>query len=121
MEAGIVAFQNEESFYKIVVEQVNNKYHLIVASANEEFARTELSAFKPGQKIYLKMQMLDNEFICSYSLDEISWSELGGVLDGKHLSTKVAGGYIGAYFGLYTYAKSPAKAKFDWAKYKEIK
>ena len=80
-----------------------------------------LPAFKPGQKIYLKMQMLENEFICSYSFDEKNWKELGGVLDGKHLSTKVAGGYIGAYFGLYTYSKSPAKAKFDWARYKELK
>ena len=121
MEAGIVAFQNEESFYKLVVEQVNNKYYLIVASANEEFARTELSKYKSGQKINLKMQLLSNKFICFYSFDDTNWEEVGGVLDGKYLSTKVAGGHIGAYLGLYTYAKSPATAKFDWAKYKEIK
>jgi alpha-N-arabinofuranosidase len=121
MEAGIVAFQNEEFFYKMVVEEVDKKYHLIVASAKKEFARKELTAFNPGQKIYLKMQMLENEFICAYCFDEKNWKEIGGVLDGKHLSTKVAGGYIGAYFGLYAYSKSPAKATFDWAKYKEIK
>ncbi len=121
MEAGIVAFQNEEFYYKMVVQKVNSKYHLIVASANEEFSRTELTAFYPGQKIYLKMQILKDKFICSYSLDETKWLELGGVLDGKHLSTKTAGGYIGAYLGLYAYSKSPAKAMFYWAKYKEIK
>lgn len=121
MEAGIVAFQNEESFYKMVIEQIDKKYYLLVSSANQEFAREELSTYKPGQKINLKMQMLEDKFICSYSFDDTNWVEVGGVLDGKYLSTKIAGGYIGAYFGLYTYSKSPAKARFDWVKYKEIK
>jgi len=38
-------------------------------------------------------------------------------LDGKMLSTKVAGGFVGAYFGLYAFAKSPAVATFDWAEH----
>ncbi len=120
MEAGIVAFQNENFFYKMVVEQVGNKHYLVVSCANEEFSKKELSSFVAGQKIYLKMQMLADKLKCSFSRDEKTWQEVGGELDGKILSTKVSGGYIGAYFGLYTYAKTPAKAKFDWAEYKEI-
>jgi xylan 1,4-beta-xylosidase len=121
MEAGIVAFQNEKFFYKMVVEQQENKHFIIVSSDKQEFFKTEIPSYKAGQKVYLKMQMLANKFQCAYSLDEKKWQSVGGELDGKHLSTKVAGGYIGAYFGLYSYAKSPAKAMFDWAEYKEIK
>jgi len=36
------------------------------------------------------------------------------------LSTKVAGGFVGAYFGLYAFSNSPAVAKFDWAEHKRI-
>ncbi len=121
MEAGIVAFQNEKFFYKIVVEQQDNKHFIIVSSDKQEFFKTELPSYKAGQKVYLKMQILADKFQCAYSLDEKKWQFVGGELDGRHLSTKVAGGYIGAYFGLYSYAKSPAKAMFDWAEYKEIK
>jgi len=66
------------------------------------------------------MKMLNSKFECSYSFDEKAWNSIAGELDGKHLSTKFSGGYIGAYFGLYSYAKAPAKAKFDWAKYLKL-
>ena len=120
MEAGIVAFQNEEFFYKMVIEQVDKQYFLVVASANQEFSRTELTSYKDGQMVSLKMTILEDVMSCEYSFDEKSWTQAGGELDGKILSTKEAGGYIGAYFGLYAYSKSPAKALFSWARYKEL-
>jgi alpha-N-arabinofuranosidase len=66
------------------------------------------------------MLILENEFKCEYCINEKDWIAFGNVLDGKLLSTKVAGGYVGAYLGLYTYAKTPAKAQFDWVEYKKI-
>lgn len=121
MEAGIVAYQNEEFFYKMVIEQVDKQYFLVVASANQEFSRTELTSYKDGQMVSLKMTILEDVMSCEYSFDEKSWTQAGGELDGKILSTKEAGGYIGAYFGLYAYGKSPATAVFDWARYMELK
>jgi alpha-N-arabinofuranosidase len=35
--------------------------------------------------------------------------------------TASAGGFVGAMYGLYAYAESPATAKFDWAAYKQLK
>jgi alpha-N-arabinofuranosidase len=66
------------------------------------------------------MKALDADFVCEYSMNNKTWTQIGNVLDGKHLSTKVSGGYIGAYFGLYSYAKAPAMAKFNWAKYEKL-
>jgi len=120
MEAGIVAFQNEKFFYKMVVEQFGKKNYLKVSSATTEFAKVELPNYTPGSPVFLKMKMLNNKFECAFSFDEKAWNSIAGELDGKHLSTKVSGGYIGAYFGLYSYAKAPAKAKFDWAKYLKL-
>ena len=55
-----------------------------------------------------------------YSLDNVNWTPCGETLDGKLLSTKAAGGFVGAYLGLYAYADTSAKATFDWATYKKI-
>jgi len=120
MEAGIVAFQNENFFYKMVVEQSGKKSYLKVSSATKEFAKVELPNYNPVSPVFLKMRMLNGKFECAFSFDEKEWNTIAGELDGKLLSTKVAGGFIGAYFGLYSYAKSPAKAKFDWANYLKL-
>ena len=66
------------------------------------------------------MISLGSEFKCEYSLDNVSWMPFGETLDGKVLSTKIAGGFVGAYFGLYAFADSSAKATFDWATYRKI-
>ncbi|RAJ10259.1 glycoside hydrolase family 43 protein [Arenibacter echinorum] len=121
MEAGIVAYQNEEFYYKLVLERKENGYYLILSSATQEFDKIQLNDYKPGQSIFLKMQIIEKDFQTYYSLDETNWKPLGSKLDARHLSTKSAGGYIGAYFGLYAHAKSSQKAVFNWAKYKELK
>lgn len=121
MEAGVVAFQNEEFFYKMVLERDAGNYFLKLSSATEEFENIQLNGFKSSQSVFLKMRTIENELYALYSLDGKNWKPLGDELDAKHLSTKTAGGYIGAYFGLYAYSKSPQKAMFEWATYKEIK
>lgn len=48
------------------------------------------------------------------------WKNLGGELDGKYLSTRVAGGFVGTNLGMYTTSNgemSNNKAAFDWFKY----
>jgi alpha-N-arabinofuranosidase len=115
MEAGIVAFQNEKFFYKLVIQQIAGKNFLTLASAAKEFEKVELKGYKTGKQIYLRMKALEAEFVCEYSLNNKIWTQIGSVLDGKQLSTKVSGGYVGAYFGLYAFAKTPAIASFDWA------
>jgi len=119
MEAGIVAFQNEKFYYKLTIQQIAGKSFLIVASATKEFEKIELKGYKPGRQVCLRMKALEADFACEYSLNNKTWTQIGSVLDGKHLSTKVSGGYVGAYFGLYAFAKTPAVASFDWATYQK--
>ncbi|NDP27072.1 MAG: glycoside hydrolase family 43 protein [Flavobacterium sp.] len=120
MEAGIVAFQNENFYYKLVIQQIEGKNFLILSSASNEFEKVALKGYSPGHKVYLRMKALEAEFICEYSMDNISWTKFGKTLDGKHLSTAISRGFIGAYFGLYAYANTPAIATFDWATHKKL-
>jgi alpha-N-arabinofuranosidase len=120
MEAGIVMFQNEKFYYKMVVQQVADSSFLVVSSATETIYKTPLPKYKPGNDIFLRFKALESIVFCEYSLNNKTWIPLGITLDGKMLSTKVAGGFVGAYFGLYTFAKSPAIATFDWAEHLKV-
>jgi len=120
MEAGVVAFQNEKFYYKMVVQQVADSSFLTVSSANEIIYKTPLAKYKQGTDIFLKFKALGNSMFCEYSYNNKTWIPLGITLDAKLLSTQMAGGFVGAYFGLYTFAKLPAVATFDWASYLKI-
>lgn len=115
MEAGIVAFQNEKFYYKLVIHQTADKSYLIIASATVEIFKSEIEKYKPGKEILLRIKVMGGELFCEYSLNNKIWNQAGEVIDGKILSTKVAGGFVGTYFGLYTTAQLPAVATFDWA------
>ena len=120
MEAGLVAFQNEKYFYKFVIINESGKYYISLASATTEIKKVELKDYEAENMIYLKIISSGSEFNCEYCLDNKNWSSFGSVLDGKVLSTHVAGGFTGTYLGLYAYAKKPAKAIFDWASYNQL-
>lgn len=120
MEAGIVAFQNENFFYKLVLLQDEQRAYLKLSSGKEEIQQIELKNYTTGQPILLRMQSRTSRFKCEYSLDQKTWIAIGPTLDGTHLSTKVAKGFTGSIFGLYAFAESPATATFEWAAYQEL-
>ncbi len=120
MEAGIIAFQNEKHYYKFVVLQDKEASYLTVNSAHEEISRIMLSEFNWGDEVYLRIKSLDDLIICEYSMDNKSWAPAGKPLDGKILSTQIAGGFVGTVFGIYTFAPSAARASFNWASYQKI-
>ena len=91
-----------------------------MASADKEFVQTEIEKYKPGKEIYLRMKVQGNKVVCEYSLNNKTWTQAGEVLDSTILSTRVAGGFVGTYFGLYAYANSPAVTEFDWASHIRI-
>ena len=120
MEAGMVAFQNEKSYYKMVVQQFADSSFLVVSSASETIYRIPFERYRPGNQVYLRFRLLKSEVLCDYSLNNKTWVPLGITLDATKLSTRVAGGFVGTYLGLYTFAPAPAVAEFDWAEHKKI-
>jgi len=120
MEAGLVAFQNEKYHYKLLVQQINGAYSLSVSSAIKELAIIPLNNYNGQSQIYLKMKVQGAVLTCEYSLDQHNWKQIGGILDGKQLSTNIAGGFVGTYIGLYAFTEKQAKATFDWVHFQKI-
>jgi len=125
MEAGLVAFQNEEHLFKLMVNASDGKYTLSFSAPTlkggmQIFTNQEIKGFNPKKAIYLRMKVEGKDLECFYSLDNKDWQSCGKT-DAKRLSTAVAGGFVGAMYGLYAYADIPAIAMFDWTTYRELK
>ena len=118
MEAGLVAFQNEKNFYKFVIQQENRNYFLSLSSAAGEILNNKLKDDNRGAFVYLRIRAMGKDYNIEYSFNNKDWMPFGNAQDGKYLSTAVAGGFVGTYFGLYAYAPTQASATFDWTTYK---
>jgi len=124
MEAGLVAFQNEKYFYKLVVEKKGGKYYMVfsspaINSTSVEMVYSEIIQYKPENYIFLRMKVKGEKLECFYSLDDKDWISCGAQ-DAIKLSTSVAGGFVGTYLGLYAFSESPATAVFDWVSYRAL-
>ena len=127
IEAGLVAFQNEEYFYSFLLRENAGKYYLVFSPSNPGAAtkgvldeKQEIAHYDPDKFILLKMKVTGGVLECVYSLNGIDWISFGGKRNAEYLSTAKAGGFVGAYLGLYSFAKSPAVAFYDWVSYKKI-
>ena len=124
MEAGLVAFQNEKYFYKFVVKKKRGNYYIVFSSpALNSTAMVpifnQIVQYNPDYYIYLKMKVEGKKLECFYSLNNENWISCGSQ-DATKLSTSLAGGFVGAYLGLYAFSETPATALFDWASYKAL-
>jgi xylan 1,4-beta-xylosidase len=61
-------------------------------------------ALKPGAPVYLKIDARGGAYDFSYGQTEGQWTTLKAGTDGTILSTKTAGGFVGALMGVYAYA-----------------
>jgi alpha-N-arabinofuranosidase len=57
-----------------------------------------------GAPVYLKIDAKGGLYDFSYGTDEGEWSILIGNADGRVLSTRTAGGFVGVTFGVYAYS-----------------
>ena len=87
-------------------------------------AEPELLAQAPlksaAGSVQLRIQAQGDAYNFSFSENGKAWTVLKDKVDGKFLSTQVAGGFIGCLFGMYgTSAGQPTanSAAFKWLKY----
>lgn len=120
-KAGLIAFQNESHYYFIAKSYEENSpvVQLFKGSedGNELLASQKLVA--SGEAIEFKVEFNEDNYRFYYKTNS-GWNNLGGDLDGKYLSTKVAGGFVGNNIGMYTTSHGEAsenRAVFDWFSY----
>lgn len=113
--AGITCYQSESFNYVFGVTKKDNDYFLLLAKTSKPkqtdfanpgvaaqtivIASTKIDVKKPIQLQVVADQQ--DEYSFNYSIDGVSFQNLGGAVSGDILSTNVAGGFTGALIGLY--------------------
>lgn len=118
--AGLVLLQNANFQFRFEYGQCEGKkeIRLIERRAGEEVVLASRSI--EADKLHLKAEAHGQAYQFSYSRDGQSWTILREAVDGTLLSTDVAGGFVGAYIGMYASSNgqmSSNHADFDWFEY----
>lgn len=102
--AGFTLFQNEEFHFIFGKTLINGVESLIVnrvEKGKETLGTVALSKEAAKKAIYLKIAGKGHNYDFMYSSDGKKWETLVTNADGSNLSTRKAGGFIGALIGLY--------------------
>jgi alpha-N-arabinofuranosidase len=105
-EAGLVAFQNDEHWYFLAVGRDHGKRVVRLRRRDNSGIAGEVLATAPlpsAAPVELRIAARGAAYDFSWSGDGRSWHSLIRDADGTVLSTKKAGGFVGAVFGLYAH------------------
>jgi len=119
--AGIVLLQNHNFHMRCVVTLVEAGQP-VVKLIRREAGTDTLMAEKPvsAGQVYFKVEAIGQDYHFYVAEDSAAWQSLGDPLDGRVLSTPVAGGFTGAYLGMYASSNGKSSentAAFDWFEY----
>ncbi|WP_309119658.1 glycoside hydrolase family 43 protein [Paenibacillus sp.] len=119
--AGIVLLQNADYHYRLEYGRVESVDALRLIERRGGIERNVASRRYDGVSIELKVEAAGQAYSFFYRIDEEApWEALAEDVDGRLLSTDVAGGFTGAYLGMYASshgAVSANVADFDWFEY----
>ena len=108
-EAGIAALQNDDYWFLLAVERSGGRTRIVLKrragpgepAAGVVVAEAPLRCTGP---VRLKVAANGASYAFSWAGGGEAWHALGAPQDGTILSTKTAGGFVGAVLGLYAYA-----------------
>ncbi|GAB6090738.1 glycoside hydrolase family 43 protein [Spirochaeta dissipatitropha] len=137
-EAGIVLLQNSDFNFRFVVtgasarsagkehgqeqDQVQRYIRLIKREEGVETILCEQPI--ADNRLYLKVEAYGQVYGFYMADTPEAWVPIAENVNGSILSTTVAGGFVGAYLGLYASSngeQSSSIADFDWFEYLEIR
>ncbi len=121
--AGLVLIQNDRFHFRFVVTQGPDK-KTVIRLARCANGVEEILAERPivGNRFYLKVEGHGQDYSFYLATEPEAWSLLAAAVDGRILSAPVAGGFLGAYIGLYASSNgqpSANHADFDWFEYSD--
>ncbi|HMU46701.1 MAG TPA: glycoside hydrolase family 43 protein [Chitinophagaceae bacterium] len=115
-KAGLVVMQNETHFYYLA-QSVKDGKPIIELYRDSSIIAGKRISLKKNKSLYLKIQANNDKYSFYYATQENKWQLLLADADGKYLSTKGAGGFVGALYGMYATSdgvSSDSKAIYDW-------
>lgn len=129
-KAGLLVFQNESHFYYLCKSMRDNErvIELYKSIDNpdsvdkmELVTSRTLAPNSENREIYLRIDAHGEYYSFLFSSEAGKWITLKDSLDASFLSTKVAGGFVGCMYALYSTSlgkPSDNTSYFDWFKYK---
>jgi len=123
-KAGLIIFQNEFHFYYICKSIREGKDVIQLYQGNPVTKGMDLIEEQalPGnqKKVFLKIDARRDKYDFSYATQTNQWRLLKDNLDGKFLSTRTAGGFVGSLFAVYATSSgepSTNRASYKWFGY----
>jgi xylan 1,4-beta-xylosidase len=124
-KAGLIIFQSENYFYFLCKSVENGKpvIQLLKGTGNNtnttqpELIASQIINAKINTDIFFKIAANGGSYSFYYALQKNKWQLLKDNMDGKFLSTKIAGGFVGSMYALYATSNDKAttnKALYNW-------
>lgn len=100
--AGIAAFQNERCHFFLGIRRVGESSELFLERADNSTATVIARAvLPPTDSLSLRIECRGGHCNFSYATGATTWHTLAADLDASLLTTRVAGGFVGAMVGLH--------------------
>ncbi len=119
-KAGLLIFQNERHYY-FLCQSVKDGSPVIQLFKGNELLISRAFIPADDNTVYLKIVANNDTYSFFYATEKNKWQSLVEKVDGKYLSTKQAGGFVGCLYALYsTSGENPSnnKAGYDWLEVK---
>jgi alpha-N-arabinofuranosidase len=121
-KAGLVIFQDEHHFYYLCKSTDQGKAVVQLFKSNTEGKAMELitqvALAENAKQVFLRIDANGDNYGFHYASKPNDWVLVKDQVDGKFLSTQVAGGFIGCVFGMY--ATSSGEATTNQASFKHL-
>lgn len=118
--AGIVLLQNHDYLYRMEYTKFGSQTVLRLVERKDGQEEVLASQELNSSKLYLKVEAVGQAYSFFYATVAEAWILLAEKVDGRLLSSDVAGGFVGAYMGLFAESGSGASrnhADFDYFEY----
>jgi xylan 1,4-beta-xylosidase len=115
--AGVVLLQNND--FQVLLVRTRGRIVLSRRKAGVDETLAEVDA--AGSRTYLGFEAEGQSYQAVYATEPGRWRLLGAPVDGRVLSTPVAGGFTGVYIGMYASScglPSGTVADFGWFEYR---
>jgi xylan 1,4-beta-xylosidase len=117
--AGLALIQNNDFYFLLVMTKAMEPVLRLVKRA---YGKEEILAEQPTGKsrLYLKVEAHEQAYHFYFGDKPEEWQGVAEDVDGRVLSTPVAGGFAGAYIAMYASSNgqpSINNADFDWFEY----
>jgi alpha-N-arabinofuranosidase len=115
-KAGLLLFQNERRYYYLC-KTIREGKPAVELYKGAELVKSESLPLKSGQEVFFKIEADNDHYTFYYATSKNQWKVLADNVDGKYLSTKSAGGFVGCLYSMYATSNekpSANAAAFNW-------